>query len=159
MYKLPFSVQVVIFARTGETWEYLLLKRIESCGGFWQSVTGSLEEGESHVEAAIREVGEETGFKIESDALLDLKLKNRFAIAPQWLHRYAPGVAYNEEVCFALPHEKSEPILDALEHDDCRWVGYSEAQSMLYWDSNVKALKRAEEIIRYSNTPEAARIE
>ena len=92
----------MIFADCAGERHYLLLRRVASHGGFWQSVTGSLEVGETHIQAAAREVREETGINSPEDELIDLGLINSFEIAPQWRGKYAPGVTHNEEVCFAL---------------------------------------------------------
>src|SRR5947209_9993330 len=101
-YKQPRSVQVVIFTETPQGREFLLLRRVYSHGGFWQSVTGSLEDQETHAEAAVREVYEETGYQPGQDELIALGIVNVFEIAPPWRIKYAPGVTHNEEVCFAL---------------------------------------------------------
>ena len=140
-YKQPRSVQVVIFVDSLSGRDYLLLKRVAGLGGFWQSVTGSLEEGETHAEAAVREVREETGISVDQDELIDLSLRNTFEIAPQWRTRYAPGVTHNEEVCFALKVDKCEVRLDPLEHDEYAWADYEAAIEMLYWDSNKRAFE------------------
>jgi dATP pyrophosphohydrolase len=133
-------VQVVIFAETECGREFLLLKRVASHGGFWQSVTGSLEGEETHVEAAIREVGEETGITARAEDLIDLMLVNTFEIAPQWRAKYAPGVTHNEEVCFALKVDKCEVRIDSVEHDAWAWIDYDTAMGMLHWESNKRAL-------------------
>jgi dATP pyrophosphohydrolase len=144
VYKQPRSVQVVVFAVSGGKREYLLLRRVASHGGFWQSVTGSLEGNETHREAAIREVREETGVVADQAGLIDLNLTNTFAIAPQWLGRYAPGVTQNEEVCFALEVHSREVIVDPAEHDAYRWTDYETAASMLYWESSRRAFAAVE---------------
>jgi dihydroneopterin triphosphate diphosphatase len=138
-FQQPRSVQVVIFAETGTKRHYLLLRRLASHGGFWQSVTGSLEEGETHRQAATREVLEETGFVAREEELIELGLVNTFEIAPQWRAKYAPDVTHNEEVCFALKVEEREVRLYPLEHDACVWEPYDRAIEMLYWDSNLRA--------------------
>jgi dATP pyrophosphohydrolase len=138
--KQPRSIQVLIFADLEYRKEFLLLKRLESYGGFWQSVTGSLEAGETHRQAAIREVLEETGILCHEEALIDLNLTNIFEIAPQWRSRFAPDVTHNEEVCFALQVEKCEVRLDRREHQEYVWVEFDRAFEMVYWDSNKKAL-------------------
>jgi dATP pyrophosphohydrolase len=152
-YKLPRSVQVVVFAETQETRQYLLLKRVTSHGGFWQSVTGSLEEGETHTQTAVREVHEETGITCREDDLIDLDVTNTFEILPQWRIRYAPGVTHNEERCFALRVEKCEVTVDAKEHQEYVWVDYETAMSMLYWNSNKRAFAALKEIIDRKNYP------
>ena len=58
--KRPVSVLVLLHDGAGHV---LLLERADRAG-FWQSVTGSLEDGETPVQAALREVAEETGITI-----------------------------------------------------------------------------------------------
>lgn len=142
-YKQPRSVQVVIFADAPSGRQYLLLRRVASHGGFWQSVTGSLEEGETHRQAAVREVREETGICTREDDLIDLGVINTFEIAPQWRGKYAPHITHNEEVCFALSVQRCVAQVDSLEHDDCAWETYERSIEMLYWDSNKRAFAAA----------------
>ena len=139
-YKQPRSVQVVIFAETSAQRKYLLLRRVASHGGFWQSITGSLEEAETHPQAASREVLEETGFVAREEELIDLGVVNTFEIAPQWRAKYAPGVTHNQEVCFALKVEEREVRVDPLEHDGYAWESYDRAIEMVYWESTRRAL-------------------
>jgi dATP pyrophosphohydrolase len=146
-YKQPRSVQVVIFTEGADARQYLLLRRIRGHGGFWQSVTGSLEDGETHAEAAVREVHEETGIRCAEKDLIDLNLVNRFEISPIWRARYAPGVTHNEEVCFALKVEKCEIRVDSLEHEEYAWATYKEAASLLYWNSSKRAFAEVEKLI------------
>ncbi|HEU4391836.1 MAG TPA: dihydroneopterin triphosphate diphosphatase [Blastocatellia bacterium] len=146
-YKQPRSVQVVVFIETAAGRDYLLLRRVASHGGFWQSVTGSLEEGETHFDAAAREVFEETGIVCCRDDLFELGLVNTFEIAPQWLNKYAPGVTHNEEVCFALGVTAREVRIDPLEHDDYTWAGFAAASDMVYWESTRRALTEVERLL------------
>lgn len=146
-YKLPRSIQVVIFAQPQEQRNYLLLRRVASQGGFWQTVTGSLEIDETHRQAAVREVFEETGMICSESDLLDLKLTNVFEIAPLWRSRFAPEVTHNEEVCFALNAETREVQLDMQEHDHYDWVDYEKALQLLYWESSKKALRKTQELV------------
>ena len=142
-YKQPRSVQVVIFTESTSGREYLLLRRVAGHGGFWQSVTGSLEAGETHAQAAVREVYEETGIARGEDDLIALNVINVFEIAPEWRRKYAPGVTTNEEVCFALKVDKCEVRIDPCEHDQYVWVNDETAVGMLYWESNKRAFAAA----------------
>jgi dATP pyrophosphohydrolase len=145
-YKQPRSVQVVIFASVSGERHYLLLRRVAGHGGFWQPVTGSLELGETHRQAAVREVHEETGIILAEDELIDLGLINTFEIAPQWRDKYAPGVVHNEEVCFALKAEKNEVLTVSREHDAYVWEPYDRSVELLFWDSSKRAFAAAHDL-------------
>ncbi|HEY3136485.1 MAG TPA: dihydroneopterin triphosphate diphosphatase [Blastocatellia bacterium] len=147
-YKQPRSIQVVIFVGERDARKYLLLKRIASYGGFWQTVTGSLEEDETHRQAAVREVFEETGIVSREEDLIELGMVNTFEIAPRWRDRYAPGVTRNEEVCFALRTEQREVRPDAIEHEAYGWERYEQAMSLLYWESSKRALAAVQTTVK-----------
>jgi len=153
MSKQPRSVQVVVFFEDARSRGYLLLKRIAEYGGHWQTVTGSLEHGETHLAAAQRELAEETGIVADRAAFIDLHLINTFRIAPEWRHRYAPGITHNEEVCFALRAPGSEVTIGRAEHDDFAWRDYNAALEMIYWESTRRALTATESLLR-GKTPE-----
>ena len=60
-YKIPVSSLIIVHTID---MEILLLHRQDK-DGYWQSITGSLEENESPIEAAKRELFEETGIKYQ----------------------------------------------------------------------------------------------
>lgn len=66
VYKRPVSVLVVIFAQ--DTKRVLMLQRRDD-PDFWQSVTGSIEEGETALQAAVREVKEEVTIDVAAEQL------------------------------------------------------------------------------------------
>ncbi|MDJ0700103.1 MAG: NUDIX domain-containing protein, partial [Woeseiaceae bacterium] len=88
----PVSVLVVVHSDDGYA---LLLKRSQPFE-FWQSVTGCLEPGESHVEAAARELFEETGLTDEGE-LSYAGISRQFAIDSRWVNRFPPGAVENVE--------------------------------------------------------------
>ena len=94
-YKQPQSVLVVVATEGGEA---LLLRRRQPAD-FWQSVTGSLDWGESPAAAAPRELREETGIDAVPAATGRV---NRFAILPAWRARYHPDVVENEEHVYVV---------------------------------------------------------
>jgi len=60
-------VEVCVFKMVKDRPEYLLLRRAadeEVYPGLWQIVTGTIEEGETALHAALREMKEETGLAI-----------------------------------------------------------------------------------------------
>jgi dATP pyrophosphohydrolase len=153
-YKQPRSIQVVVFSDGSGERHYLLLRRVASHGGFWQSVTGSLEEGETHKQAAVREVLEETGIPSGEEELIELGVVNTFEIAPQWRDRYAPGVTHNEEVCFALGVHECDVRLDPIEHDGYAWASFDRAMEILCWYSNKQALAAVRDLASESQVRE-----
>jgi dATP pyrophosphohydrolase len=111
--------------------------------GFWQSVTGSLEGDETPLQAAIREIHEETGLDATQYNLQDWQASNVYEIYPHWRHRYAPGVLENTEHLFGLELPSNLPIkLAPDEHVRYEWVDWREAATRVFSWTNVDALKR-----------------
>jgi 8-oxo-dGTP pyrophosphatase MutT (NUDIX family) len=143
----PIQVLVYPVKRTeiGD-WEYLLLRRISSRGGFWQGVTGGVEGGESLIEAAKRELAEETGF-ITSN-LYDINYSYSFPIEDRWRNIYVPGTEIIvEHVFVAEINNRRFPEL-SCEHDKFRWCNFEKALRLLQWPDNVEALKRSNTFLK-----------
>lgn len=136
--KQPVSVLVVIYNTAGQ---FLLLERADRVG-FWQSVTGSLEWGETPIQAAIRETFEETGITINQHTILqDCQHSTVYEIYEHWRHRYAPGVMYNTEHWFSLCVPQGTPItLSAHEHTQFQWLTPSSAANRVFSPSNREAI-------------------
>jgi dihydroneopterin triphosphate diphosphatase len=132
----PESVLIVIYTADAE---FLLIERRKP-PGFWQSVTGSLEWGETAQHAAAREVLEETG--ITAGELTDLHLSQTYEIWPSFGRVYAPGVTHNLEHAFALRLAARVPVtLSAREHVQYLWLAAIEALAMVSSETNRAAIK------------------
>ena len=137
-YKTPVSILVLI--HTADL-QVLLLERADK-KGFWQSVTGSLEAGETPYDAAIREVREETGLDATQYGLHDWQLSNVYEIYPHWRHRYAPEVTHNTEHLFGLELPAPLPVqLAQDEHVRYEWLDWREAAIKVFSWTNVLALR------------------
>ncbi len=136
-HKRPVSVLVVIHS---PSLNVLLLERA-SHAGYWQSVTGSQEDGESLIETAAREVAEETGIVAPQSVFRDWQLTNSFEIFTEWRYRYAPGVTHNSEHVFSLEVPEGQPVRIAPgEHLDQCWLPWREAAAKCFSWSNRDAI-------------------
>ncbi|HEX3097130.1 MAG TPA: dihydroneopterin triphosphate diphosphatase [Usitatibacter sp.] len=136
-HKIPVSTLVVIYTRELDV---LLLERADH-PGFWQSVTGSQDEGETLAETAAREVAEETGIDAARHELSDWNLQNVFEIYPVWRARYAPGVTHNTEHVFGLRVPGRVPVrVEPREHLAAEWLPWREAADRVFSWSNRKAI-------------------
>ena len=136
-FRRPESVLIVIHTAAGE---FLLLERRRP-PGFWQSVTGSLEWGETADDAARREVIEETG--ITQGFLRNLQWTQVFKILPSFGRTYAPGITTNLEHAFALKLPERVPVtLSAKEHVQYRWASAAEAIDTVTSSTNLAVIQQ-----------------
>jgi dATP pyrophosphohydrolase len=141
-YKIPVSVLVVVYT---PDLDVLLLERADRLG-FWQSVTGSQDEGETLRETAVRELGEETGLDAARYELTDWRKQNRYEIYRRWRSRYAPGVTHNVEHVFGLRvPQRVEVILQPREHMRHEWLPWRDAAEKVFSWSNADAIRELPE--------------
>ncbi len=139
MYKIPVSVLVVIHT---PDMQVLLLERADH-PGYWQSVTGSQNQGETLVQTAAREVAEETGLDANRYVLTDCGIQNEYEIYEEWRWRYAPDVTHNIEHVFDLLVPEPAPVtVAAREHLDFVWLPWKEAAEKVFSPSNAEAIRR-----------------
>jgi dATP pyrophosphohydrolase len=119
----------------------LLLQRDDDAE-FWQSVTGTLEAGESALQTAYREVEEETGIKLSSaqHEIRDCHRVNQYQIRSMWQHRYAPGTSINTEYVFAV--QINTPVDVVLsEHLSYEWLTKQQAIERVWSETNREAIQ------------------
>ncbi len=137
-YKIPRSVLVVIHT---PDLQVLLMERAP-WPGFWQSVTGSVDElDEPLVETAVREVREETGIDARAHRLVDWGIENEYEIFQRWRGRYAPGVTHNRERVFGLEVGAALAItLAPNEHSRYEWLPFEQAAEKCFSWTNRNAI-------------------
>jgi dATP pyrophosphohydrolase len=139
-YRRPEQVLIYLYRCTpsGE-FEYLLFHRLPRAGSIWQAVSGAAHWDEELVEAARREVFEETGIT----GLHGLTAVGDFSFPlghKPWMN-YPPGVTHIHNTVFAA-EIRNETVALSEEHDDCQWFGYQEAKRLLHWPEDRETLER-----------------
>ena len=131
------TVSVAVLRGQGEQARVLMLRRTAARGGFWQIVTGRMEPGESPAEAAAREVREETGHRLEVEAL---GYTNAFALGESLPPRVVEATGF-----VARWAEGAEARLAPEEHDAHAWLSVPEAMAALPFKGLKETLRRAVE--------------
>jgi dATP pyrophosphohydrolase len=124
------AVVDVLVIRRVPALEILLLRRARGGRhpGSWESVSGSIEPGESPVDAARREVREETG--LVRGSLWNLSHVESF----YWHERGQVALA----PAFVWLVDDDEPIRLSDEHDDHEWLPLDQVASRAQWPRLVR---------------------
>jgi dihydroneopterin triphosphate diphosphatase len=137
------QIEAIVFRKNKNDYEFLLLKRIPEKGGFWQPVTGEIEENETTKEAVKREISEEIG----TDKILQ--------IIEDVYHFILEGTGKEEFVFGAEIDSNVKLTFDKniyQEHEEHKWCSYDEAMQLLKWPGNKEGLKRLNEVVKNENT-------
>ena len=125
-------VDTYVLRGAGKQLQVLVLRRAEGgrCPGSWETVHGTIEPGETPIDASRREMREETGL----DAV---RLYNVSRVEAFYQHR-ADQLALIP-VCAAFVTPDAEPRLSA-EHDRAEWLAPAEAAQRFSWPRERRAL-------------------
>ncbi|NPD90164.1 MAG: NUDIX pyrophosphatase [Asgard group archaeon] len=144
--RIPHIALVYPVRQVENDWEFLLLKRTEETGGFWQGVTGNVDEGEPLINCAKRELLEETSyipqfiFQMEDSYKLPIKEKS--------LHLFPEGTTeWTEFLFIARIEQQEDPTIRLDEHVAWKWCSFEEAYELLHWPNNKDALKKVYEFL------------
>ena len=120
--------------------DVLLLHRSPEQGGYWHVVAGGVEPGETAVEAAVRELREETGLVAEPTSGIEVT-EYVSTLTKEPAERDEPSVLAVGVTCFQVAAPDGwEPTLD-WEHDGHRWSDSGEAAGSLRWPETARALR------------------
>ncbi len=115
--------------------EILLIRRAPDrmYPGLWQGVTGKIEAGERIVDAALREVVEETGLgRGDLEAVMETDLVN-------WFHAADLDAILCEAVFAARVRPDAEVVISD-EHDAFQWLDPAAAKELVIWPDYERAI-------------------
>ena len=110
------SCGVVVYHGKGEKREFLLLHYPE---GHWDLPKGHVEEGESEIETALRELEEETGLK-------EVRIIEGFHEKIHYFFRKKNALV-SKSVYFFIVETKRKEITLSFEHQGFTWLPFDEA--------------------------------
>lgn len=127
------QVEAIVFRHNEDrSTSFLVLKRAPHRGGFWQPVTGKVEEGESFEMAARREVGEELGIT-EILKLVDTEFFYEFTDHGEDQFEYILGAQVKPD----------QEITLSAEHTEYAWVTLGDAlNKYLKYPGNKEGMRR-----------------
>jgi dATP pyrophosphohydrolase len=132
------AVDVFVLRRRAGEWDALVLERAPGvrCPGAWETVHGHIERDERPEQAAIREVGEETGLSVE-------RLYN-VTVQPFYLHQESTVFL---AVVFAAVVTDA-PFKLGAEHARAHWLPIAEAARRFAWPRERANLTDVEVLLR-----------
>lgn len=113
---------IIVYRKTDEGPKFLLLYR---GNGYWNFPKGKIESEEKSLQAAFREVKEETGISKK-----DLRLIEDFKIDEKYIFKRGKEKVFKIAIFYLAETEKSN-IKISSEHSGYGWFEYREAKKML----------------------------
>lgn len=147
------SAGIVIYRQLKTHREYLLL---HYPGGHFDFPKGHIEKGETEIQAAKRELMEETGIK-KVIWIEGFRHKINYIYRP--IHPLKPGRDYgvtntkkhqlsSKDVIFFLARTSEKKITISFEHQGSLWLPYEEAYQQVTFKEAKNTLKKAENFLR-----------
>jgi dihydroneopterin triphosphate diphosphatase len=143
MARTPQNVLVLPFRRlTDGRAEYAVFLRADDpADPFWQGIAGGVEDGETLIEAARRELSEETGLPPDTRRWIALDARSS---VPASVFRdsvlWGSGIFVVDEHSFGVEVSDDEDIALSHEHSEYRWLDFDAASTLVRYDSNRTAL-------------------
>ena len=144
--KIHNAAGIIPIAIENEEIKFLLLKN--SLG--WEFPKGHVEEGETHLEAAIRETKEETGLTLKN-VHPSFKYVLKYFIKKNYSTGEKLRVLEPKTVTYFLGQADSKDVKLSFEHDAYGWFTPSEALSKLFFGSKKYVLKLALHFLNNEN--------
>jgi 8-oxo-dGTP pyrophosphatase MutT (NUDIX family) len=135
--------EVQVFVCRGAGDEFLVLHRSARRGGYWHPASGAMEAGETHEDAARRELWEELRLDARG-RFWGVRYEYGYPAAnepPERQAEWPPGTEWITVTGFIVEAPPDfEPTLN-FEHDDYRWCPRDRAVGLFYWPDVGEALQ------------------
>ncbi|MEK7608038.1 MAG: NUDIX domain-containing protein [Patescibacteria group bacterium] len=136
------QVNVVCFKEAEGKPKFLVMKRNEKKGGFWQTITGGVHAKELLNENALRETAEEVGIRTDKTNLL----------TTQYAFHYIGGEGYElNEYVYGYKLEDSDTITLSDEHVEAAFLDEDEAIGRVKYDGNKAAVREVARVQHLQN--------
>ncbi len=135
---MEHSYGIIPLRRRGEDWYVFIVHRIKS-GGFWEFPKGHIDEGETSLDAAERELKEETGLTI--DRMLEFNPVTEY-YEYEWHGKVIP-----KEVHYYLALVGGEIALQPKEVDEGKWILLREAENYVTYDTSRSLCRKAASLL------------
>ena len=136
--RAPLQVLVILYKKEKD--EILYGIGLRSTRNIWQFVAGGGEDKETPIEAAVRELREETSINIKKEDLIVLDSKATIPVVNvTGTYTWGKDVFVVPEYVFAV-NATNFQIKLSNEHTEFKWLKYDKAMDILTYDSNKTAL-------------------
>jgi 8-oxo-dGTP pyrophosphatase MutT (NUDIX family) len=136
--KVHKAAGIIPYIREDDGLKFLLVKN--SIG--WEFPKGSIEEGESQLEAAKREAEEEVGLVIDNIHSSFMYVSKYFLTKNYETNKKLESPE-PKTVTYFLGEAPSKEIRLSFEHDSYGWFTFLEANKKLKWNKKREALQHA----------------
>jgi len=136
--KHEFSAGIILFYKGRRGLEYLLI--YSKVTKYWGFPKGKIERNESKIEAALREIKEETG--------LDASLVDGFEFPVNYFFRDKEKQMIKKTVYFFVGRAPVKQVQLSREHDDFVWLPYEEAVAQISYSNDRHALEEGHEFLK-----------
>lgn len=134
--ELPIKIQAIVYCRGKNGHKYLIIKRSENDGGYWQPITGTVSEEESIIQSMLREIEEEVGIK---DIIKISKQLYNFS--------WERDKQVYLEFVYAIEVKENASVKLSHEHVDYGWLDYDDAVEKVKYASNKNSIKIVEKLL------------
>lgn len=127
------SAGIIIYHEYKNQRTYLVLHYVS---GHWDFPKGKIEAGETDIQAAHRELFEETGLKAE--------IKPGFQEHLSYIFKDHDGSLINKAVCFFIAQSSRQEVTLSREHQNFAWLSFEEALGRVTYKNAREILQKAE---------------